>query len=278
MTTWTLARRILLACALLACRPGVSAADIFWYQDLKQASAAAQQANLPMFIDFWADWCAPCKVMDAEVYTDPRVIRAFEGRIIGVRLHFDLQPDLTRRFNVPALPFLVFTNSYGTALLYQRGIIEAEDLARVVQAIPPMTEINRIDRALQEDRNDFVNVLAMARTLRGAGFYETSNGFYDRASKHNAAKRDADSRESILYDMSLNWIELQDGRQAASTLERILKDFSKSTRRADVLLALGRAYTIDEKPDRARRALNSVITEFPQSAAARQAQALLKLR
>src|SRR5258708_31735769 len=108
-----------------------------------------------MFIDFWADWCAPCKVMDAQVYANPRVIETFRNRIVSVRVHYDLQRDLARSFDVPALPYLVFTSSYGTPLLSHRGILTAEELVDVVNAITSIAEINRVDRSLQQDKNSF---------------------------------------------------------------------------------------------------------------------------
>ena len=275
--TVKLVRPLLVALTWLSLAgPAAAAGDIRWYQDLKQASEAAQKANLPMFIDFWADWCAACKVMDADVYTDAKVIRAFEEKAIGVRLHFDLQPDIARRYNVPALPYLVFTNSYGTPLVHSRGLLNAEDLARILDAMPPLATINRLDRNLQADKDDFPSLLAMGRELRAAGFYESSNGFYDRASKHRAIKSDTATRESVQFDMALNWLELQDGKRAATILEKYLKDFAKSARKPDVLLALGRAYALDDKPDRARKALSSVISDHPQSGAAAEARTLLE--
>jgi thioredoxin-like negative regulator of GroEL len=269
-------RSIAVALVLVAGSSRVdAAAEIYWYKDLKQASAAAQKAGLPMFIDFWADWCAACKIMDAEVYTDSQVITAFQEHIIGVRLHFDLQTDVARRYNVPALPYLLFTTSYGTPLVYHRGILEADDLAKVVKALPPLAEINRLDRSLEQDRNNLVSLVAMARALRTAAFFESSNTYYDRASRHPAAKADPAQYEAILFETGLNSLELKDGRKAAASLEKCLAAFPKSARRPEILLALGRAYALDERHDKARASLNSVITEYQGTPAAAQARALL---
>ena len=251
--------------------------EIRWFKDLAEASAVAQKSNQPMMIDFWADWCGPCKVMDAEVYNVPGLVSSFGEKMVGVRIHFDLQPEMVRKYNVPALPYLVFTDSLGTELMHHRGLIEAEDLTAVVKAFPAdISEINRLDRILQEDKNHFASLRKMGQKLRAIGFYESSNGYYDRALKQNDAKKDASVREGLLYEMALNSIELMDGKTAATNLERCLKDFPKSERRAEMLLNLGRAYALDEKKDKAKQSLTSVISGFPQSAAAAQARELLK--
>jgi thiol-disulfide isomerase/thioredoxin len=233
--------RLLFAVVLLAGGSARAAAEIRWYTDLEEASEAARKANLPMFIDFWADWCPPCRIMDAEVYPDPRVIRAFERKAIGVRIHYDLQPDLARRYNVPALPYLLFTTSHGTPLIHSRGLIEAGELAAIIDAIPPLATINEIDRALRQNGDDLTMLVAMGRELRGAGFWEASNTFYDRALKHRVMRTDAALREAVSYNVALNWLELQDGRTAEDLLQRWLKEFPDSARRDDARVALDRA-------------------------------------
>jgi thiol-disulfide isomerase/thioredoxin len=236
--------RSLLAIAFLVGASTPAVAQIRWYTDLKQASQAAQKANLPMFLDFWADWCPPCNVMDAEVYPDPQVIRAFANKAIAVRIHYDLQPDLVRKYNVPALPYLLFTNSYGTPLVHSRGLIEAGELARIIGAIPSLVTINEIDRVLQRSSDDLTMLVAMARELRAAAFWEASNTFYDRALKHRLMRSDAALREAASYNVALNWLELQDGTKAAELLQRWLRDFPASARRKEALAALDRARTL----------------------------------
>jgi thiol-disulfide isomerase/thioredoxin len=249
--------------------------EIHWYKNLDEAIAAAKQTGQPMMIDFWADWCGPCKIMDAEVYTDPAVIEAFREKMIGVRIHFDLQPEMARRYGVEGLPYLSFTSSYGTELLRHRGLLEAKDMKAVVDAFPSVAEINRLDAALQEDKDHFPSLRDMGQQLRALGFFEASSRFYDRALKHEVAKKDAVQREGILYSMALNSIALQDGKSATASLERCLKEFPASARKADFLLALGRAYVLDEKQDKAKSALGLLLKEHSGSQAAVAGRELL---
>lgn len=249
---------------------------IQWYKDLGQASEAARKKNQPMMIDFWADWCAPCKIMDAEVYSHPALRAAARQKIVAVRIHFDLQPELARKYNVEALPCLVFTNSYGTELLRHRGFLEAEDLTAVLRALPAdLSEINRLDRILREDPNRFESLRAMGRQLRAAGFFGSSNGFYEKALQREEAKKDSAQREAILLEMGLNSLELHDGKQAAATFEKGLKEFPQSERRADLLLGLGQAYVLSEAPDKARKYLREIVAQYPNSATAETARKIL---
>jgi hypothetical protein len=156
-------------------------------------------------------------------------------------------------------------------------MLEAADITAVIQAIPAdLSEINRLDRALQEDKNHFPSLRDMGQRLRELGFYEASNGFFEQALRRDEAKSDAMQRETILYSTALNSLALRDGKAAASALERCLKEFPHSVRRPDALLALGRAYLLQEDNNKARRSLNAVIAEFPQSSAAAHARELLQ--
>jgi thioredoxin-like negative regulator of GroEL len=277
MTLAQLARLVLAFLAVLASRQEARAADgLLWYTDLKLASAAARDTDRPILIDFWADWCAPCLEMDRDVYTDPRVIEVLRRKVVVVRVHFDAQKEMVRKFNVETLPDLVFANSYGTPLLYHHGYLSAGDLAKVVEALPSITGINVLDRTLQENKNDAAALLAMARTLRTAGFYESSITYYRRASASAAVKTDAGTAESVLYDMASNYLELRNGKQAAGMLEKCLKEFPRSTRKPEILLALGRAYTLTGLNEKARRSLSAIVRDYPESPAAGQARLLLK--
>jgi thioredoxin len=61
-------------------------------------------SELPVFIDFWADWCGPCKMVAPSV---KQLAREFSGRITVVKVNVDQQPDVASRFQVQGIPALM---------------------------------------------------------------------------------------------------------------------------------------------------------------------------
>ena len=67
--------------------------------------AEARDAKRPVFIDFYAEWCAPCKIIEGKILPDSRVQAALDG-FIFVRVDMDIDLKAGQRFNVAAMPTL----------------------------------------------------------------------------------------------------------------------------------------------------------------------------
>lgn len=69
---------------------------------------SALEGNLPVLVDFWAPWCAPCKAI-APILDDLSVEYAERARIIKVNV--DDNPNLAAQFGIRSIPALfVFKN------------------------------------------------------------------------------------------------------------------------------------------------------------------------
>jgi TolA-binding protein len=102
-----------------------------------------------------------------------------------------------------------------------------------------------------------------------------SNEFYAKAAKRDPARKDSLLRQTILREMGLNFLDLRDGKKAASIFQQAIKESPNSKDRPAVLLGRGRAYALIGKKDDARKMLNAVIAEFPESEQAGEARKLL---
>jgi thioredoxin 1/thioredoxin 2 len=77
-------------------------------------------SEIPVFIDFWAEWCGPCRSVAPSV---ERLAKEFSGRLTVVKVNVDRQPDAASRLQVQGIPAL---------MLFVRGELKW----RVAGAIP----------------------------------------------------------------------------------------------------------------------------------------------
>ena len=84
----------------------------------------AEQSPVPALIDFWAAWCGPCRMVSPVL---DKLAREKAGRIKLVKVDVDVSPQLSRRFDVQAIPTLMIIIG-GKVVARQAGAAPAEAL------------------------------------------------------------------------------------------------------------------------------------------------------
>ena len=93
----------------------------------------AQQANKAVLLDFYADWCVSCKIMEETTFKKSSVKKALENYIIikaDVTEHTHEVRALMKKYNIIAPPTLLFFDKNGNEIINKRhiGEIDSKDL------------------------------------------------------------------------------------------------------------------------------------------------------
>jgi thiol:disulfide interchange protein len=84
----------------------------------------AQRENKPVFVDFYASWCAPCKVMEEEIFTQQPTYQYLNSKFLNFRTNFDSQSGQTiaSLYEVKTLPTVLFLDPQGLVLERHTGM------------------------------------------------------------------------------------------------------------------------------------------------------------
>src|SRR5690554_735727 len=87
------------------------------------------QSEIPVLIDFHAEWCGPCKVQ-SPILAD--LAKEFAGKVKVIKIDVDKNREVANRFQIRSVPTLVVFKN-GLLLWRQSGLTDKPQLLKVLQ-------------------------------------------------------------------------------------------------------------------------------------------------
>ena len=98
----------------------------------KDFDSEVLKSEIPVLVDFYADWCGPCKMVEPTMEV---LSKEYSGKVKFVKVNVDNSQAISMRYDIMSIP---------TAIIFERG--EVKD--SLIGAFPAAAYRQRIDHAL----------------------------------------------------------------------------------------------------------------------------------
>jgi len=86
-------------------------------------------SNIPVLVDFYADWCAPCRMIAPAIES---IATDYKGQIKTCKLNIDSTPDIPSQYGVMSIPTIIFFKN-GTIVDQFTGILPQAQIEEYIK-------------------------------------------------------------------------------------------------------------------------------------------------
>ncbi len=87
------------------------------------------KSETPVLVDFYADWCGPCKMMKPVL---EQLHQNLGGKVRILKIDIDRNPEITSSLQISGVPTLILFKQ-GVQLWRQSGVVDAKQLQQVIE-------------------------------------------------------------------------------------------------------------------------------------------------
>jgi putative thioredoxin len=177
--------------------------------DTFETDVVERSATVPVVVDFWADWCGPCKTLAPIL---EQAVSEREGHVALVKIDVDANPELAERFSVRGIPSVKAFRD-GRVVDEFVGVVSPQRVGDMLDGLTGPSEAERVLAELAES-GEFPAILG-----------PLAEGDYERALEWLLAEiddADPERRERIREVMVALFTELGQEHPVSSHYRRRL--------------------------------------------------------
>jgi len=241
---------------------------IQFLRDSAEALRLAKEQNKKLFVVWGAEWCGPCKVLQARVWSQDSIAERVAKDFIPLYLDGDVNREEKRQFPVNAYPTIILADSDGTVLVTQRGnggmLTPERWIAWIDLQIKGVDAVGDILKEVHEIE-DVDTLIETAERLIALGRHEEAAELYARAEA---------LLEKQLFNLKVDRAALmlqsnRDSEELRALMDEILpRMFETKDERTQPMVyrytnLIARITHLDKQPLKAREYMLELIKAFP---------------
>ena len=136
---------------------------LFSNESYLKLSAQSKKSGKPIFIDFYAEWCGPCKWMEHNVFNDDTVAQLMNDHFLSLRVDAEKEEQqLVTQLNISAYPTFIIMDPTGQLVTKQEGAVNSDQFISMVSSnlhLKSYKEEYQKNKARAESVYDYANAL-----------------------------------------------------------------------------------------------------------------------
>jgi len=201
--------------------------------NLADAKKVSKETGKLIIIDFVANWCQPCKMMDREYWSNPTSKTTLNNFIL-VKVDIDLEKGIAGKFGVTSIPNVKIIDANEYLFHEFLGYDNAERTAKEFEGFPPnvsnyYTALNKIE----ENKDNYISYIKAAIALQNDSETCTAQGkesLLDKSNEFIESGKKIGKKFSSLDESKLLLIELirQHNNVLAGNSRKAIKSIDES--------------------------------------------------
>lgn len=181
-----------------------------WLNSFEDAQKLAIATNKLIFVDFTAPWCAPCRKMEREAFSDPEISALMQNYVL-LKVDFDNNMSMRSRYGVKGIPYAFIIDSQGEIVNKQLGYTGKDEVQKLLKAYAINTAYLQREHSLYIQNKNYVTALRLAQQYLDFGLFNSKNIRPDLFRLAGVYLKNAEKlleKDQANYEMMVQKIEL----------------------------------------------------------------------